>query len=503
MTQDISNKKLTVLNIVFAVLLQILTLASGFIIPKIVLSYFGSEVNGMISSISQFLNYVQLLEGGLSGVATAALYKALAAGDEKKVSSIIKAIDVFFKKIALIYVCYAIVVSVVYPLVVKSDFDFVYVFSLVLIIAAGLFVQYFFSLTYKLLITSDRRGYVVSIAQIIFTVLNAALVIASVKIYPSIHILKAAGVAAYIVQPVIFGLYVKKNYSVDKNAERDEESIKQRWDGFGQNIAYFIHSNTDVVLLTLFAGLGTVSVYSVYMMIINAVQALLISVSGAIKPIFGNVLAGKSIEEANEVFDYYELGMNILTAIAYSCCAVLIVDFVKIYTRGVSDADYVKPLFAVLMCAAEAVYCFRDPFVSAAYAAGRFKETAKYAYAEALANIVISLILVRKFGLAGVAAGTLSAMVYRMIAHVIYAKKHILYRPVRKWLKGFLVSLLSGAAGAAIVFKFVRTEVNGYLQWFVFALISFLIILATVLTATAIFYRKNVKRFLKEIIPKK
>ena len=70
MTQDISNKKLTVLNIVFAVLLQILTLASGFIIPKIVLSYFGSEVNGMISSISQFLNYVQLLEGGLSGVAS-------------------------------------------------------------------------------------------------------------------------------------------------------------------------------------------------------------------------------------------------------------------------------------------------------------------------------------------------------------------------------------------------------------------------------------------------
>ena len=497
MTKELSNKKLTVANILSVIVLQLCTIASGFIIPKIILSNFGSEVNGLISSITQFLNYIQLLEGGLSGVVMAALYKALADKNDEKVSSIIKAVDSFFKKIALIYVVYALALAVIYPIVVKSDFGYWYIFSLVLIIAISLFIQYFFSLTYRLLIVSDRRGFIVSIAQIVFTVINVILVVVSVKIYPDIHILKLLSAISFIVQPVFFRIYVDKNYKIDKHAEKDTEALKQRWDGFGQNLAYFIHSNTDIVVLTLCMGLNTVSVYSVYLMIINAIQGLLISISGAIKPIFGNILSTKSTEEVNKAFDNYELGINLITTIMFGCCVVLIVPFISIYTSSITDADYMQPVFAVIMCVAEAVYCFRDPFVAAAYSAGHFRQTAKYAYLEAVINIVASLSLVFSLGLTGVAIGTLIAMCFRAVMHVIYLKKNILYRPIRKWLKGTALAFVSGAVGILLVKTFIKMPVGNYLEWFVYACLSALVIGLTVCAFFFAVYHKTIIAVIK------
>ena len=39
---------------------------------------YGSDVNGLVSSITQFLGYIALVEGGVGGVIRAALYKPLA-----------------------------------------------------------------------------------------------------------------------------------------------------------------------------------------------------------------------------------------------------------------------------------------------------------------------------------------------------------------------------------------------------------------------------------------
>ena len=97
------ERKVIARNIICSILLQLVTIISGFIVPKVILSCFGSNVNGLISSINQFLNYIQLLEGGLSGVIMSALYRPLAQQDDEAVSRVIKAAQQFFQKIALIF----------------------------------------------------------------------------------------------------------------------------------------------------------------------------------------------------------------------------------------------------------------------------------------------------------------------------------------------------------------------------------------------------------------
>ena len=73
------RRKLILKNICFTMVLQLIGILNGLIVPKVFISLFGSEANGLITSINQFLNYVNILEGGLGGVVMSALYKPRAA----------------------------------------------------------------------------------------------------------------------------------------------------------------------------------------------------------------------------------------------------------------------------------------------------------------------------------------------------------------------------------------------------------------------------------------
>lgn len=56
------RSKKAILNIITSLLLQVVVLICGFIVPKLIITNFGSDVNGLISSITQFLAYISLLE---------------------------------------------------------------------------------------------------------------------------------------------------------------------------------------------------------------------------------------------------------------------------------------------------------------------------------------------------------------------------------------------------------------------------------------------------------
>ena len=92
------KNKATLLNMISGLILQLFTLVSGFILPKIILIYFGSEVNGLVSSLNQFLSYITLVEGGITGVIVANLYKPIVDQDNRKISSVLITADRFYKK---------------------------------------------------------------------------------------------------------------------------------------------------------------------------------------------------------------------------------------------------------------------------------------------------------------------------------------------------------------------------------------------------------------------
>ena len=56
--------KLAMKNMVFSLLLELATAISGIIVPRFFTALYGSAVNGLVTSINQFITYMTLVEAG-------------------------------------------------------------------------------------------------------------------------------------------------------------------------------------------------------------------------------------------------------------------------------------------------------------------------------------------------------------------------------------------------------------------------------------------------------
>ena len=497
------KKKVTLLNMISGLILQVCTIVSGFILPKIILSVFGSEVNGLVSSLTQFLQYIALTEGGVTNVVMASLYKPIVEHDTKKLSAVLTTADAFFKKIGIVFILYALGVSVVYPLVFRTGFSFAYVACLTIILAMNLFIRYMFSLTLKTLLTADKKEFIVSLSQAVIVVLNLLLAYVSVRIYPSIHLLKFISGLLFIIQPVLYSRYVRKHYSINWHEERDTALIKNRWNGFAVNLAAFIHSSTDVTVLTIFTDLRTVSVYSVYTLISVNLKKLINSCLSGISSTVGHAYARKNWQELHEKMDVYEYLVFLMVFLVFTVACLLITPFVQIYTKGISDADYFRPTFGILILAAEAIYLLKVPHVSLAYNANKFREITIPSFIEAGLNIGISVLLVPRYGLSGVAIGTVIAMTYRTMFHVYFTSTFIPDRPQRIFYRKFFLflgcSLLSYFLCA---FFFPMTTVS-LLSWCLHGVLYTMIVGGILAGLSVAFFQKELRFFIQYLRRKK
>ena len=166
------NDRIIKKNVFWAVVAQIVSITCGFIIPRLMLTAFGSEANGLVTSINQFLNYVSLLEGGVSGVAVAALYKPLQQKDEQRINLVVNAIQRFFVRLGMICCGFTLVIAFIYPLIVSTEYDTKYIILLTFVLGTRLIIQYTLSITYRLLLRADQKVYYVSAVQAFITIIH-------------------------------------------------------------------------------------------------------------------------------------------------------------------------------------------------------------------------------------------------------------------------------------------------------------------------------------------
>lgn len=71
--------------------------------------------------------------------------------------------------------------------------------------------------------------------------------------------------------------------------------------------------------------------------------------------------------------------------------------------------------------------CLRNVYNILICAAGHFKQTQWSSIIEAALNIGISLLLVRRFQLVGIAIGTFLAILYQLVYYFIYLHRNVIY----------------------------------------------------------------------------
>lgn len=495
-------KKQTQANIAVAVLYQLIAAGCSLILPRYILLYFGSDVNGMLQSISQLLTYTMIMEFGIGGLITASFYKPLADDDPEAVSDIFNNAKKFFNKISFAYVGLAVLLAVGAKAVIKTDFDFWYVCSMVIILGANYYFTYYFALAHRLLLRADQKIRIIQGVQSITLVLNAIVCVTAIKLGAGIHTVKAISALVFLINPVVFRIYVKKHYSISTSIYDKDRVLPRKRDGMVHHIAFFIHMNTDIVLLSIFSGTKEVSVYSVYNSVIYAIESFFTTISDSVSAALGNLIAKEKKDTLRTFFESYQ---TVNTAAATFVCiaeAILIIPFVNVYTKGITDVNYIRPAFAYIMIAAQWFYCVRTPYNNIINAAGHYRETKRGAYIEVILNMSISIIAVRRFGMTGVALGTLAAMATRTVYMAWYLSKNILHRKLKLFVKDMLLNIGLGLILIYILSNIITISFDNLLLWAVYAAVISIIIMFAVIVFNLVINRTIIVAIIK-ILKKK
>lgn len=462
------------------------------------LNYFGSEVNGMVSSITQFLQIIAFLDLGVGAVVQSALYKPLAEKNNEQISSIMKSAEKFFKRLAMILLVYVLILMGVYPFISNQNYGFVFTATLIAAMSISSFAQYYFGVVNRLLLLADQRGYVQYNIQTVTLILNTIACSIFIVCGVSIQIVKLTTSLIYLLRPLGFKIYVDRHYQIDHNITYKGEPIKQKWNGVAQHVSAVVLDGTDSIVLTMFATLSDVSIYSVYHLVVYGVKQLFVSLTSGIQSLMGELWAKQENEELRDFFAWVEWLIHTGVVFVFGCTGVLIVPFVSVYTKGIVDAQYIQPLFGAILVAANAVHCLRLPYNLMILSGGHYKQTQNNYIAAAIINIVISVIFVRREGLIGVAIGTLVAMLYQTVWMAYYDSQNLIKWPFRYFVKQMLVDA-GTVALIALGTTTIDMNVSNYFEWFACAVEVAAYSLIVVAIVNFVFYKDKEKKICKTI----
>lgn len=494
------NNKKTKYNLLFGVLSQAVSIILGVILPRLFLTSYGSEINGLLSSVTQIYAYIALVEAGIGTASLQALYRTVGANDNNGTNAVLSAIHHYYKRTGGIYLICILLFAIAYPLLISSDIPYTTVILVIVFNGLGNVVNFFFQGKYKLLLQAEGKNYItINLNTIIHVVTNFA------KIYLvtagfDVVVVQAVAFIVNLLQMIYIGLYIKKQYLwIDLHIAPDYASIAQSKNVLVHQLSGLVFNNTDTIILTFVCGLKTVSVYSMYTLLFGMISTFLNTVTDSVSFVFGQTYHTDR-KRYIKILELYELYYMALVFALYTVANFFILPFLSIYTRGVTDIEYINVHLPYLFISTYLLSCGRKSSNLTINFAEHFKLTQNRSVVEAVINIVVSLICVFRLGIYGVLIGTIAALLYRTNDMILYANKRILHRSPWKTYRRWLVNLALFVA-LTILSKpiFSRIELNTYPKIILSAAITCVIVIPLFFVVSSLFDRETY-RYVKEVL---
>lgn len=482
-------------NIITELTFEVVVLICGLILPQLFIESYGSAYNGVIQTIIQFLDYIYILTLGVTGPTRVAVYRAMAKQDEHKLHAVLKANDLFMRKVGGALVIYMVFLAAVYPYLVRAEFGWWEVASLVLIIGTGELMEYLFGCSSRTLLRADQRFYICTLLLIGSKIASTLLAMLLVQRGFGIHAVRMAMMLCFAVAPILTDIITKKKYHINTRVKPDYSALEQRGDAAAHSIAEIIDDSTPTFLLAVFTNPTTISIYSVYHLILGNILKIQEACTNNLEGAFGEFWAKGEKDKFKEKLSTLEYLMFAFLLLVYTTTGVLLLPFMKLYTADFTDANYILPWFAIILTCSTAAFSLRTPYVLAVEAAGKYRETRSMATKEAVINVSISLVGTCFWGLYGVVIGSLAANLYRTFCFARYTYNTMLGAPMTQFAARFIWLLASSVAIVAAQLYIVNYVVNisSWLQWITAGVICVFVAGVLIVISSLVFYKQELQ----------
>lgn len=417
-------------NIVFGYIGNLTTQILGFVLRTIFIAHLGDTLNGVNDLYTSILSVLSMAELGVGTALNYSLYGPVARKDYGKIKSYMRLYRQAYRVIGLVIAVIGLAVSPFLPYLVKQPrgvsvrdmtlYYFIFLFNTV----SSYFVAYKYSL-----VNAEQNNYIqtniITVTKMATVALQIIVIIMTENFY--LYLLTAAFVE--LVQKFFVSWYLNRRYPYleDKNVvklsrEETGEIVRKTKALMFHKIGDVARLQTDSMIISGFINVTLVGYVGNYNMILTSVSNFVNIIFNSVLSSFGNLIATESRDKQYQVFRVYRF----FACWVYGFSAV---GFFLLLTPLIILWPSVGPgkiLPAAVVGLILTDYYFKgDRIVLSNFktAAGVFEQDKYLALIQGGVNLVISIVLVQKIGLAGVYIGTI---VSGLIANL--TKPFIIYK---------------------------------------------------------------------------
>lgn len=487
-----------VYNSFVSVFTQIIIAFLGILVPRFVIDNYGSDINGLIGTITQIFTYVALMESGISAATQNTLYKPIVEKNEKDISAILSASNTYYHKVTKWYALVTCFIAVIFPLLINSTEGYFTILSIILIEGGSSVVGFWYIEKWRALLVADGKKYIEIWIDFGIKISTYILKIFLCILGWNVVILSLIGLILSILKAFVYKNYAQKKYGwiIIKDNKEYKKILKDRNAYVISDVAWTAFSSTDMIILSIMFTTSMASVYSIYNMIYSHIAIMLNAFYTSVVYALGQAFYTNK-EKYILMHDCYESFFISLMSILMSCCSVLAIPFVKLYTSGIDDINYIYYYLPIIMGCIQILSWDRYVSGNLVCVAGYAKDMQKYSIIEAVLNIILSIILGFLFGLYGITLATVLSLIFKVVQLTRMANNRILNRSsfftIRRIVTNFAVYFI-----ISIYYVDNPIEITDFSRFIVASILTFTCLCMVFLLTNIIFEHTVFKKMFLE-----
>ncbi len=464
MTQNGKRTKMSLTNASAAVFCKLVGMVLNFITRTVFIKKLGTEYLGLGGFFGNIFSVISLCELGFGAAFAQSLYKPIAQEDRQRVSGIITYFSQIYSKIAFVSAVLGVFVMPFLPLLTKGQTEISGLYSIYVLFMLHNTLN--FLLTPKrTLVICDQRMYAVSNFRTLFSVIMCICQVVLLETTNNYIVYLSSRIFLLTLEGVCINIYADRRYDFLKTPSGVDEIYRKKL--FSNVKSLMLHKigsvlthSTDSILISYFLGLTCMGKYSNYALIVGSVVTFVDIAVGSVSSSVGNLGATASVQKNENIMKKLSfVNFSMLTL----CSSVLLCTlnpFIKLWIG--EEMLFSMPEVAVIV-ASFYFSCIRDPVQIFINAYGIFRPSRYMNIARAAVNFVLSVLLVKRFGVAGVFGGT----VVSVWAVPLWFEVYVLYKygfrksPL-KFALSFAVDILFSVISCAICLVLTRSMKDGF-----------------------------------------
>lgn len=470
----------SVLNAITALMQMAAISLIGLVLTRTIIGKFGSDYNGINSTVNQIVNAIMVLEGGFTLASNVALFGPFSKKDYSEVNGIVSATKKRFQLVGIIALLVGCILSVIYPFFVTGSMPIWMISAIMITVLVPSCFNLGIVMKYRVLILADQSEYIISIITTACYVIGCIAAIIIMEKGGSLLIARIIIMLFLFANYILIMVYCKHKYPWVSFREAPLfEKIKGTKSVMVMKITSMIYMSFPVIVISTLPENGAMmaSVYAVYRSVTTVVGGALGSFSNAPRLGFGALFAENRKNDAEVLFHQYEKITCFILSLVLGTTCLMLIPFVELYTKGVSDIEYINKPMAVIMLLTVFLETIHIPSGQIMQMSGEFDPYRKIQLISCIALIGMMIIGRIRHGIFGIIGAVLGTAIIIALMEMSYTRKNIFTRRLRDTMSNVLPCLAICIIMTVIGFTGVvnsRTYPMFFLQCVVGFLIAFI-----------------------------